>query len=112
MIASLALLLALSPWSGPALPTSAPDTIKYKLTVTGDPGREVKLHSGPVPKDWIASFCTQRVCAPFKTTITLPSSGSYVIEFQLVPPDGNTKRKIHATVTADDGASHATVSSR
>ncbi|HXP94617.1 MAG TPA: hypothetical protein VN905_14180 [Candidatus Binatia bacterium] len=112
MIVPLALLIALGPWSGPDLPTGAPDTIKYKLTVNGDAGSDVKLRSGPVPKDWIASFCTQRVCAPFKTSITLPASGTYVIEFQLIPPDQRAKRAVTATVFADDGFSRATASSK
>jgi hypothetical protein len=112
VIAPLALLIALGPWSGPDLPTGAPDTIKYKLTVNGDAGRDVRLRAGPVPKHWIASFCTQRVCAPFKTTITLPPSGRYVIEFQLVPPDGNVRRAVPVVVSADDGASHVTARTR
>jgi hypothetical protein len=112
VIAPLALLLALGPWSGQDFPTGAPDTIKYKLTVSGDAGRDVKLRSGPLPKNWIASFCTPRVCAPFKTTITLPAAGTYVIEFQLVPPDGNVKHKVGVTVLADDGTSRATAIAR
>ena len=112
MIAPLALLIALGPWSGPDLPTGAPDTIKYRLTVSGDAGREVKLRSGPLPVHWIASFCTERVCAPFKTTITLPASGTYVIEFQLIPPDGSLKRTVAARVYADDGLRHVSAGTR
>jgi hypothetical protein len=103
MIAPLGLMLALGLWTGPDLPTGAPDTIKYKLTVNGEAGHDVKLRAGALPKDWIATFCTQRICAPFKTTLTLPASGTAVLEFQLVPPGDKAKRPVPAQVFADDG---------
>ena len=46
---------------------------------------------GAFAQSLIASFCTSRICAPFKTTITLPDSGVDVIEFQLIAPDEKTK---------------------
>ncbi|GAC1551567.1 MAG: hypothetical protein NVS3B16_26280 [Vulcanimicrobiaceae bacterium] len=80
-------LVSLAPWTGPDLPGSIPNTTKYRLVVAGIAGRSVALRSADVPKGWVASFCTDRVCAPFKTTVSLPASGVKVIEFQLVPPD-------------------------
>lgn len=98
--------ISLAPWTGVDLPTSSTGTFKYRLALTGKSGRDVALHTGPLPKHWIASFCTDRICAPFKTTITLPDWGVSVIEFQLIPPDERTKRPVAVRVLADDGISH------
>jgi peroxiredoxin len=78
--------LSLSPWTGPELPGSAPNTFKYRLVVAGTPGRAVALSTAGLPKAWIASFCTDRLCAPLRVDVRLPNSGVKVIEFQLVPP--------------------------
>lgn len=92
--------LSLTPWTGPDLPGSVASTFKYRLIVSGQAGAEVALHAERVPKDWIASFCSDRVCAPFKTTIDLPSSGVKVVEFQVIPPDERTKRALPVRVVA------------
>jgi tetratricopeptide (TPR) repeat protein len=78
--------LSLGPWTGPELPGSAPNTFKYRLVVAGTPGRAVALSTEGLPKAWIASFCADRLCAPFRVDVALPNSGVKVIEFQLVPP--------------------------
>jgi hypothetical protein len=78
--------LSLAPWTGADLPGSIPNTLKYRLLVAGTAGKHVALHAADVPKGWVASFCSDRVCAPFKTNVAIPSSGVKVIEFQLVPP--------------------------
>ncbi len=78
--------LSLGPWTGPELPGSVPDTLKYRLIVAGPAGRAVALRADGVPKEWVASFCTDGRCAPFRVDIAIPSSGVKVLEFQLVPP--------------------------
>ncbi len=80
--------VSLAPWTGADLPGSIPNTIKYRLVVAGPAGSSVALHTADVPKGWVASFCSDRVCAPFKVSVALPESGVKVIEFQLVPPEG------------------------
>lgn len=112
MIAPLALMLALGPWSGADLPTATTGTFRYKLTLSGEGGHAVRLTTGPLPKDWIASFCTPRICAPFKTTLVLPPGGTATIEFQLIPPDERTKHPVAAAVYAADGALRATARTR
>jgi peroxiredoxin/tetratricopeptide (TPR) repeat protein len=83
--------VSLTPWTGTDLPGSIPNTVKYRLVVAGAAGKNVDLHTAGVPKGWVASFCTDRVCAPFKVSVALPPSGVKVIEFQLVPPDGKAQ---------------------
>jgi peroxiredoxin len=95
--------LSLGPWTGPELPGSVPNTIKYRLVVTGVPGRAVALSTAGVPKAWIASFCTDHLCAPFRVDVALPSSGVKVIEFQLVPPASGASAPA-VRVIGNDGA--------
>ncbi|MBV8601422.1 MAG: redoxin domain-containing protein [Candidatus Eremiobacteraeota bacterium] len=102
--------LSVAPWTGPELPGSVPNTAKYRLVVAGPEGKSVALHAADLPKGWIASFCTDRICAPMRVTTTLPASGVKVIEFQVVPPE--TKALAHlpsVRVVATDGRSTTTV---
>jgi peroxiredoxin len=99
--------LSLAPWTGADLPGSIPNTLKYRLVVAGTAGRNITLHAADVPKGWVASFCTDRVCAPFKTSVALPQSGVKVIEFQLVPP-GAPADPGKVRVIASDGDHTAT----
>jgi peroxiredoxin len=77
--------LSLAPWTGPDLPGSVESTYKYRLVVAGTPGKTVALAASGLPKRWVASFCSDRQCAPFQTTVSLPESGVKVIEFQVIP---------------------------
>ena len=101
--------LSLAPWTGPELPGSVPNTIKYRLVVAGPSGASIALRAG-YPRAGIASFCTDRICAPLRVTTLLPAGGVKVIEFQVVPP---TNAAIaHAPVVrvvATDGKTTATI---
>ncbi|HEY4438995.1 MAG TPA: redoxin domain-containing protein [Candidatus Elarobacter sp.] len=77
--------LSLAPWTGPDLPGSIASTIKYRLVVTAPAGVKLTLASAGLPQHWIGSFCTDRVCAPFKTSVVLPADGVKIVEFQVVP---------------------------
>jgi hypothetical protein len=77
--------LSLAPWTGPDLPGSVASTYKYRLVVAGAPGKTVALAAAGLPKRWVASFCSDRVCMPFRTTVALPASGVKVLEFQVIP---------------------------
>jgi len=77
--------LSLAPWTGPDLPGSVTSTFKYRLVVAGTPGKTVALAAAGLPKRWVASFCSDRVCMPFRTIVALPASGVKVIEFQVIP---------------------------
>lgn len=77
--------LSLAPWTGPDLPGSVASTFKYRLVVTGVAGAHLELAATGLPQHWIGSFCTDRVCAPFRTSIVVPPAGVKVVEFQVVP---------------------------
>ena len=77
--------LSLVPWTGPDLPGSLASTIKYRLVVTGKPGTAIDLVTHGLPKGWIGSFCTDRVCAPFRVSLVVPTVGVKIVEFQVVP---------------------------
>ena len=77
--------LSLATWTGPDLPGSVASTFKYRLVVAGTPGKSISLAASGLPQHWIASFCSDRQCAPFRTVVTLPASGVKVIEFQVIP---------------------------
>ncbi|HEY0382679.1 MAG TPA: redoxin domain-containing protein [Candidatus Elarobacter sp.] len=90
--------LSLAPWTGADLPGSIASTFKYRLVVTGAPGAHVTLAASGLPKRWIGSFCTDRVCAPFRTSVVMPADGVKVVEFQVVP---TTERKGPVNVRID-----------
>jgi thiol-disulfide isomerase/thioredoxin len=92
-------VVSLAPWTGADLPGSIASTYKYRLAVAGKPGSAVDLHASGLPKYWIASFCTDKVCAPFHVVTTIPATGVRVIEFQVVPDDEKDRR--HPTVHID-----------
>jgi len=102
--------LSLAPWTGPDLPGSIASTIKYRLAVSGPAGNHVALTATGLPKGWIGSFCSDRLCSPFASTIVIPQSGIKLVEFQVVPPDSArhiAQVRIHA---ASDGKSLADAS--
>lgn len=100
--------LSLAPWTGPELPGSTPDTVKYRLVVTGKPGQNLTLRAAGLPQGWIASFCTDRICSPLRVATSLPDSGVKVIEFQVVPPERKSLAHVPSVqVIATDGKSTA-----
>jgi len=102
--------VSLAPWTGADLPGSIASTLKYRLVVSGAPGTNVTLRASGLPKSWIASFCTDRVCAPFKVTTPLSASGVKVIEFQIVPDRPNLKATPTVRVDAAGGGSASSAS--
>jgi len=103
--------VSLTPWTGSDLPGSISSTLKYRLVVSGAPGKDVMLSTSGLPKGWIASFCTDRVCAPFRVTTQVAASGVKVIEFQLVPDGPNRKASatVHVNAIGSGSRSSATV---
>jgi len=99
--------VSLAPWTGPELPGSIPNTIKYRLVVAGSAGKHLALAAKGVAKGWVASFCSDRVCSPFKVSVAIPPSGVKIIEFQLVPPDAGA-RTGRVRVIGTDGSHTST----
>lgn len=106
IVAPKGLTVSLAPWTGPDLPGSIASTFKYRLAIAGVAARNVSLVASEVPKNWVASFCSDNTCAPFKTTLALPPSGVKLVEFQLVPP-GAGSRMPKVTVRGSDGKNEA-----
>jgi len=103
------LSLSLAPWTGPELPGSVPDTLRYRLAVVGNTAKPVDVKAVDVPKGWIATFCTERVCTPGRVRIAIPASRVGVIELQLVPPDSrNQAPKVRVIGNDGGGAITAT----
>lgn len=99
--------ISLAPWTGPNLPGSIAGTIKYRLVVTGAPDEAVSLRASGLPKAWVASFCTDKVCAPFHVATMLPPAGVKVIEFQVIPDGPKPVRAPRVRVEARAGAATA-----
>ena len=102
--------LSLAPWTGADLPGSIASTFKYRLIVTGAAGAKITLAASGLPRRWIGSFCTDRVCAPFRTSLVVPADGVKVVEFQVVPTTEH-KGPVNARIDASSaGRTVATVS--
>ena len=92
--------VSLAPWTGPDLPGSVSSTLKYRLVLAGIAGKSVTLAASGLPKAWVASFCSDRVCAPMRDAVVIPSSGVKIVEFQLIPPTaGAAVPKVRVTGT-------------
>ena len=104
MVAILALVLAISPWTGKDLPAANSDAAKYRLTVRGTPGSTAHLHTSDVASGWIAAFCNGHVCAPNKLDQVIPASGNVALQFELIREDESAPHVSGATILADDGA--------
>jgi peroxiredoxin/predicted negative regulator of RcsB-dependent stress response len=94
--------LSLAPWTGADLPGSIASTFKYRLVVTGAPGAKLTLAASGLPQHWIGSFCTDRVCAPFRTSVVMPVDGVKIVEFQVVPTTEH-KGPVNARIDATSG---------
>jgi thiol-disulfide isomerase/thioredoxin len=99
--------VSLAPWVGAELPGSVPNTIKYRLVLAGTAGRNVTLDASGLPKEWVASFCSDKVCAPMHVAVVIPPSGVKIVEFQLIPPSGMPAAP-KVRVTGRDGSAEAT----
>jgi len=103
-LAILAIVLALGPYSGPPLRGSLADSVKFSLHISGRAGAPVALRATGVPHGWLASFCTNLVCASSHVTIRLPESGQQTIELQLIQLDVRATTPANAEVRSADGA--------
>jgi hypothetical protein len=80
----VSLIITLAP-SGPhAAGTQRAGSTAYTVALRGKPNATVRLRAGGIPNGYIASFCTGRVCAPFRVALALPKSGRESIELQVI----------------------------
>ena len=80
-------IVSLAPWTGADLPGSVSSTLKYRLVLASRPGSSVTLRAIGLAKGWLASFCSDTICAPMRRSVVLPSSGVKMFEFQLIKTD-------------------------
>jgi hypothetical protein len=112
LIPLFAITIGLAPFAGPQLPGTIPGTAKFTVHIAGRARQTVSVRAVGVPAGYIASFCTDRVCAPFAVTFALPKTGSASIELQLIEntPGAHAPRRV--TVTADGTAAASIAFSR
>jgi hypothetical protein len=92
-------VVSIAPWSGPDLPGSVASTIKYRLIVAAPAHTPVTLRAVGLRPEWVASFCTDGLCAPQTVSFASPASGVKTYEFQLIPPQtGDQPGKIAIAV--------------
>lgn len=103
VLAALAVGISLAPYHGPLLPGSEPGTAKFGVHLQGTPSSRVRLRVADLPAGWLASFCTNRVCAPLRVTLTLPRDGKQLIELQVIQNEGRTAAPRVVTVLATGG---------
>jgi len=72
----------------------------FHVGVSGRAGQEVRLRADGIPPGYIASFCTPRVCAPFRVTLALPASGRATIELHVIQTIPRSAPPRIVTVTA------------
>jgi tetratricopeptide (TPR) repeat protein len=92
--------LSLAPWTGADLPGSIASTLKYRLAISGPPSSQVALHASGLPKGWIASFCSDKLCRPFNAVIQVPAVGVKIVEFQIVPGTGKAPSAVRIDAKA------------
>jgi hypothetical protein len=51
--------VTMAPWTGPDLPGSIASTYKYRVVLSGPPGKAVTLHATGLPKHWGRVFLHQ-----------------------------------------------------
>ncbi len=100
--------ISAAPWTGADMPGSIASTVKYRIAVTAAPHTPVRLVASGLPKDWVGSWCTDRVCQPTRTDVVVPTAGLTIVEFQVVPDDPK-HASLHPQVRID--AKAATIAS-
>ena len=107
MFVLAALVLAIGPWTGPDVATAGAAPLRKQVALEGAPGHVVRLSTAGVPRRWVASWCTARVCAVGRTTVTLDRRGRADVELTIVPDDGAQAPWPTLRVRAVDGPERA-----
>jgi hypothetical protein len=100
----LSLLVVLSPYKDPQpLARAEKPAAEIEIALRGRRNESVELDAR-VPDGWIVTFCSPRVCAPFRVRLTLPASGRQSLQLKLIRRDEHASMPRSITVTASDGA--------
>ena len=82
--------------------------VTLALVSTNDkrsPGAAVHLRATHVADGWIAAFCDSWVCSPGQVRETMPSSGTVVLQFELIREEDSAPKKSGAVIETDGGRS-------
>jgi hypothetical protein len=103
-LATPATHLEVQPWTGKDLLTTTTSAAKFRLIVSGKPGAHLRLAATGVADGWLGAFCTPTVCSPESVDADLPSSGTTVLQFELIRESDSAAGRSGARITCDDGA--------
>jgi hypothetical protein len=82
--------------AGTCRPAADPGVRSYAVRVNGPAGSTVRLSALDVPRGWIASFCSPRVCSPFHVALPLRAgSGSIQISYVRTAATAPALRALH-----------------
>lgn len=98
------LSLHVSPWRGAPVAGSVPHSRRYEVLTKGAPGSSVRLYVEHLPEGWVGSFCTARICSPFRVSVAIGRNGVTRTEFQVVPDDARTATTVSLRMVAAVGS--------
>jgi hypothetical protein len=77
-----------------------PGVRSYAVRVHGPAGSTVRLVALDIPRGWIASFCTPRVCSPFHVTLPLHAgTGTIQLSYARTGAPAGALRTVNVAVT-------------
>jgi len=94
--------------AGTCRPVADPGATSVAVRVEAPPGAVVRLSALDVPRGWIASFCTPRICSPFKVSLAVPG-GTGTIQLSYVRNGAHAAplRALHVSASAPSGRADA-----
>jgi hypothetical protein len=85
-----------------------PGAKSFAVRVDAPAGTVVRLTALDVPRGWIASFCTPRICSPFHLSLPV-RSGRSTIQISFVPTGASARplRALHVSASTPAGRTDA-----
>ncbi len=99
--ALLAILITLAASPDPRPQAITSSTATFFVTVRGSAGEIVRLRSVDVPAGYFATFCTSRLCAPYRVSFVLPKSGRSALKMQIINAISGARPPRKAVVIAN-----------
>ena len=82
----------------------APAVADYRFTVHGAAGEVVHLRTHGIPHGWLVTFCTGKLCEPYRYDTTLDSRGHAQADLRVFPREAHPVALRRFTVQSADGA--------
>lgn len=90
--------------AGTCRPAADPGVRTFAVRVTAPPGTLVRLSALDVPRGWIASFCTPRVCSPQRVSLPVPhGSAAIQVSYARTGEHAARLRALHIGARAGTG---------